>query len=281
MQPKALTYADRSERGKLRFTGRQSRWFLHQILTQSFEDAQPGDARPAALLTPHGRMIGYLEALVTNDAVLCHFEPQLRATLPDAIRRYVLATEVEVTDVADEMGLVLLAGAGYEVTAQHVRPDLLVHPTDSLGIPAGYLWCDRSELHGVIQQISSAARRAAEEELEELRIANGIPRWGRDMDEKTFPQEVGIDRTAVNYAKGCYVGQEAMAKIHFRGKVNRRLARLASSGSISPGAQVLLGDQKVGTVTSSAYGSALAMLRHTVPAGEAVTIDGAAARVVA
>ena len=281
MEPETLIYADRSERAKLRFAGPQRLWFLHQILTQSFEDAEPGDARTAALLTPHGRMVGYLEALVTDEAVLCHFEPELAGTLPEAIRRYVLATDVDITDVTADLGLVLLAGPGHAAQAGELAPDVLVHPTDALGCPAVYLWCLRRELARVIERLNGVAQAASEVELEAIRIANGAPRWGRDMDEKTFPQEAGVDKTAVHYHKGCYVGQEAMAKIHFRGKVNRRLARLASSAPLAAGADVTLNGERVGRVTSSANGCALAMLRHNIAPGERVSVADVAAEVVA
>src|SRR5688500_14109641 len=96
-----LRMADRSARPKLRFTGPQAAWFLHQILTQAFEDMRPGEAREAAMITAHGRMTGYLEVLAADDAFRAHFEPALAATLPDEIRKYVFATQVEIDDVTD------------------------------------------------------------------------------------------------------------------------------------------------------------------------------------
>ena len=122
MGPTGTVFADRSQRGKLRLTGPQRLWFLHQILTQSFEDLSPGETRDAAMLTPHGRMVGYLEALGTDDAVLCHFEPELKETLPDAMARYVFATQVELADVGEQYGLVLVAGPGWESAAASAEP---------------------------------------------------------------------------------------------------------------------------------------------------------------
>ena len=92
-------YADRSDRGKLELSGPQRAWFLHQILTQSFEDIEPGEARDAALITAHGRMVGYMEALATDDTLRLHFEPELIESLPDALQRYVFATQVTIDDV--------------------------------------------------------------------------------------------------------------------------------------------------------------------------------------
>jgi tRNA-modifying protein YgfZ len=268
MESEQRLFADRSERGKLRITGPQRAWFLHQILTQAFEDARPGEVRDAAMITPHGRMAGYLESVATDDAFLVHFEPSLRETLPDEIRRYVFATQVEIEDITDSMGLVLVAGAGWDAVARSAAPSGVPHATRSLGRDAGYIWVDRSEVEEVTAALGQVGYRAADEaELELERIAAGVPRWGADMDTKTFPQEAGIDEWAVHYDKGCYLGQEAMAKIHFRGKVNRRLARLSSSDSLEVGADLTIDGKKVGSVTSAADHRGLALVRHDVAPG--------------
>jgi folate-binding protein YgfZ len=273
-------FADRSERGKLRFTGPQRAWFLHQVLTQATEDMRPGEARDAAMLTVHGRMVGYLELLAAEDAFLAHFEAELSHTLPEAIGRYVFASQVDIVDVTGEMGLILVAGPEWERAAE--GSGALLHPSRALGVPAGYLWLGRSEVDTVIAGLRSRGLRAASEpQLESLRISHGVPRWGREMSAKTLPQEAGIDEVAVHYDKGCYLGQEAMAKIHFRGKVNRRLRRLAVAGDLEAGSDVVAGDQKVGTVTSVADGSALALLRHTVEPGAEVVAGSATATVLA
>ena len=273
-------YADRSPRAKLRVSGPQRLWFLHQVLTQSFEDMRPGDARDAAMITPHGRMIGYLEAVATEDAVLCHFERELRDSLIDELRRYVFATAVELDDVTEAMGLVLVAGDGWAAASDTVD-GAVVHPTEALGVPAAYLWIERAALPAALARLDEQGfRRAPEDELEELRIAHARPRWGREMDTKTFPQEAAIDGRAVHYDKGCYLGQEAMAKIHFRGKVNRRLAGIEGSGPLGSGADVLFEGKKVGVVTSAAGGRALALIRYTVAPGTGVEVAGAPATVV-
>jgi tRNA-modifying protein YgfZ len=273
-------FADRSDRAKLRVTGPQRLWFLHQILTQAFEDLAVGEARDAAMITAHGRMLGYLEALGTEDAVLCHFEPELRESLAEAISSYVFATQVELQDVTDDMGLILVASAEWRNAAAAIA-DGFEHPTSSLGSPAGYVWVAagaRAEAVAALQ--NTGAREATEAELEAVRIANGVPRWGREMDNKTFPQEAGIDERAVRYHKGCYLGQEAMAKIHFRGKVNRRLAKLESDAPLASGADVVLDEKKIGRVTSAADSLGLALVKYTVEPGTRVVAGGAPATIV-
>ena len=272
-------FADRSQAGKIRFTGPQRAWFLHQVLSQSFEDIAVGEARDAAMLTPHGRMVGFLEVLATEDALLAHFEPELREALPEALRRYVFATRVEISDVTDTMGLVLVGGEGWEEAAR--AAGARVQPTRSLGVPASYLWIDREALEGLAAALMRrGSARVPDEHLESVRIANGVPRWGREMTSRTLPQEVGIDGRAVHYDKGCYLGQEAMAKIHFRGRVNRRLVRLSATGELRPGDELVSDGVKVGSVTSAADGVALAIVRCTVERDAVVTAGAAQATVV-
>lgn len=267
----SLMYSDRSDRGKLRFTGPQRAWFLHQILTQDFESIAPGQSRAAALLTPHGRMVGFMEVVATDDALLMHFEPELLPTLPEAIARYVLATDVQIEDVTDAMGLLLIAGKGALEVASDLGCSVVVHETAELGVPAAYVWIERGHLGGVAAAVAEkGAIAATEDQLETIRITNGVPRWGRDMDDKTFPQEVGIDERAVHYDKGCYVGQEAMAKIHLRGKVNRRLRVLEAPQPLEPGAELIAGTEPVGIVTSATGSHGLGMLRYTIYPGDVV-----------
>lgn len=276
----STAYASRSERGKLRLTGPQRGWFLHQILTQSLEYIAPGESCDAAMLTVHGRMVAYMEIVATDDALLLHFEPELRATLPDAVSRYVLATRVEIADVSDEMGLVLIAGPGWAKAASEAAPDGVAHPTTSLGTDAGYVWVSRAEEGRVLARLSEAGLKlATEDDLEAIRIANGVARWGYDMGPKTLPFEARIEERAIHLDKGCYVGQEAVAKIHFRGKVNRLLRRLALESPVEKGAEVILDEEPVGEVTSASGPHALAMLKHLVLPGAIVTVGGTRARV--
>ena len=276
-----LLVADRSERGKLRVADEQRAWFLDQILTQWFADMNPGEARDSALITVHGRMQAYMEVLATEDSFLCHYEQELRGFVPEALQRYVFATRVTLEDVSDAQALLLLVGDGWAEAAAEIGDGVHVHPTQSLGVEAGYVWVPAVDKSAALEVVvSKGAALASEERLEDIRISSGVARWGRDMDSKTFPQEAGVDERAVHYEKGCYLGQEAMAKIHFRGKVNRRLARIEGAGTIPSGAEVWAGEERVGKVTSAADGRGLALVRYTTEAGTTVRAGDVEARVV-
>jgi folate-binding protein YgfZ len=276
----SLLFADRSGRGKLRFTGEQRAWFLHQILTQAFEDIAVGEARDSAFVTAHGRMKAFMETVATENALLMHFEPELRDGLADEIRRYVFATRVEIEDVSDEVRLLLVVGEGWRDVVGSVDGVIALHPTRSVGVEGGYAWLDRNALDSAVQTVRGAGGvEASEDALEAIRIQHRVPRWGREMSESSFPQEVGLDETAVHYAKGCYLGQEAMAKIHFRGKPNKRLALITSDEPLAPGAELMVDETKIGSVTSATGSTALALVRHTVESGTRVDAGGVIATV--
>jgi tRNA-modifying protein YgfZ len=278
MEIAELVHADRSERGKLRVSGPQALWFLDQILTQRFEGLSPGDATETAMLSVHGRMTAFAESIVVAGAdgpeALLHFEPELRPTFQESLQGYVFATRVELTDVTDAYRMVLFAGPGHEDAAASLG---VAHPTRSIGVGATYSWAP------VAATTTPPGKPISEDALEELRIASSVPRWGRDMDAKTIPQEVGIQESAVHFEKGCYLGQEAMAKIHFRGKVNRRLASLElGEGGVEPGAELTDAEgATVGRVTSVAGNRALAVVRYTIEPPTVLHVGAVEARVAA
>jgi folate-binding protein YgfZ len=103
-----------------------------------------------------------------------------------------------------------------------------------------------------------------EEEYERWRIEARVPRWGRELDERVLPAEAGLEATHIDFAKGCYPGQEPIARQHYRGKVNRRLRVLDVEGEAAPGDELLLGDKTVGRITSAVNGVALGYVRTEV-----------------
>src|SRR5438552_12147092 len=120
----------------------------------------------------------------------------------------------------------------------------------------------------------------SEDELEHWRIESGIPRWGSEIDERVLPAEAGLDERAVSFTKGCYPGQEPIARQRHRGKVNRRLRVLDVEGPPpAPETAVVFGEREVGRVTSAVPGLALAYVRVEVPEDAELRVGSAAARV--
>ena len=122
-------------------------------------------------------------------------------------------------------------------------------------------------------------RDAPDEELERLRIEAATPRFGREIDDRVLPAEAGLDERAISFTKGCYPGQEPIARQHHRGKVNRRLRVLEVDGDAPvPETPVVLGEKEVGRVTSAVPGLALAYVRVEVPDDAVLEVGGRAAR---
>ena len=115
-------------------------------------------------------------------------------------------------------------------------------------------------------------------ELERLRIEAATPRFGRELDDRVLPAEAGLEERAISFSKGCYPGQEPIARQHFRGKVNRRLRVLEVEGEPAPETPVVYEGKDVGRVTSAVQGLALAYVRVSVPDDAALEVGGAAAR---
>ena len=110
-----------------------------------------------------------------------------------------------------------------------------------------------------------AGEDANDDEVERWRIESGIPRWGYELDDSILPAEAGLEETHISFSKGCYPGQEPIARQHFRGKVNRRLRVLDTEGAAAPGDELVLGEKTVGRITSTADGVALGYVRIEVP----------------
>lgn len=116
---------------------------------------------------------------------------------------------------------------------------------------------------------------ASEEDVERWRIEARIPKWGAELDERILPAEAGLEATHISFTKGCYPGQEPIARQHYRGKVNRRLRVLDVDGTVQPNDELMLDGKKVGRITSAVNGVALGYVRNEVP-DDADLVSGAA-----
>ena len=110
-----------------------------------------------------------------------------------------------------------------------------------------------------------AGDEASDEDFERWRIEAGVPRWGAELDDRVLPAEAGLERTHISFSKGCYPGQEPIARQHHRGKVNRRLRILEIDGDAAAGDELTLDEKVIGRITSAVPGVALAYVRTEVP----------------
>jgi folate-binding protein YgfZ len=289
---------DRSGRGKLAIVGPDAAEYLQGQLTNDVEALEPGDGQYAALLDRKGHMQADMRVLRPNsEEVWLDTEPGALAASRRHLQMYSIGREVEVVDVSEERAILSLIGPrSVEVAGGAALPENACETTTVSGVE-----CLAVGTSGGIDLIAAAADSArlleallgagavevTAEAAEILRIEAGTPRYGAEMGAETMPAEAGIVEQVVSFTKGCYIGQETVARLHYKGRPNRHLRGLKLSAPAEPGAALRLGEKEVGKLgggaVSPAFGPiALAILRReAVPGAElAVGEDGVTAQVV-
>jgi folate-binding protein YgfZ len=289
---------DRAGRGRLALTGPDAKAFLQGQLTNDIEGLEPGRGCYAAFLTHKGKMLGDLRVLDLGDELLLSCERVALQPLFNLIRRFKLASDVELHKRTREMGELSLigpdarriAGADRLGPEEHdnARGEIGGHPVVLVATDVGVdVFCDAERTEGVRGALMAAgARHASEEDAEVVRVELGRPRYGVDLDDGVIPQEAGLNDRAVSFTKGCYVGQETVARLHYRGKPNRHLRGLRLSEPVEPGTPLRLGEKEVGRVTSAVVSPnhgpiALAIVRREAAPGDTLAAgdDGVTATV--
>jgi folate-binding protein YgfZ len=281
----AAGLVDRSARGKLIVTGTEAADFLQGQVTNDVERLAPGDGCYAALLNHKGKFRADMRILRTDDGFWLDTEPIGLVPVRWTIETYGIGRDVRHEDVTESRALLSIVGPTAR-EALDVAPPEVEHAwvdgehgryvATDLGVD---VICAAGEADGV--RAALGLPDVGEETSECLRIESGRPRLGYDMDGETIPQEAGINERAVSFDKGCYVGQETVARLHWKGKPNRHLRGLRLSAPPDRGAELLLGDRVVGrvgsTCVSPAHGPiALALVRREVAPGDTLAVDGGA-----
>ena len=273
-----------------RFHGAKTVDVLNGLITNDVAALQAGDTQMAAALSPKGKLVCDMVVLrVDADTFLTGVIDTAADAWLALVRKYVNPRLSRVTDEASALRTTTLLGrtAGDIVTALEGNP-ALVHAA-RLPMPgdrAGYLLVTSSEgvdaLRGLLEAAGAVAGSLDVWHI--ARIEAGLPVFGIDMDENTIPQEANLDKLgAISFTKGCYTGQETVARIHFRGHVNRHLRGLSSDVPLARGDSLVDATGKaVGDVRSAAVSPrlgpiAIAMVRREVSPGDSVqvTADGA------
>jgi folate-binding protein YgfZ len=226
--------------------------YLQRMVSNDVEALGVGEVCDALLLTPKARVIATLRVWRrARDDFLLLTEPELGEAVVAELRKMRFAAKCEIEPEQHTSTIVFGGDAGI--------------PTDEYGLPA------REVLDAELEPT------LADAELERLRIEAGTPRYGHELDDRVLPAEAGLDRTHISFTKGCYPGQEPIARLHYRGHVNRRL-RVLAVDSASPGDEIEYGGKQVGRITSAVPGVALAYVREEVPDDAEVSVGGATAR---
>jgi folate-binding protein YgfZ len=288
----------RSDRGLIAATGPDGAEYLQGQLTNDVEALAPGDGQYAALLDRKGHMQADMRVLrPAAEEILIDTEA---AALPAALKHlamYSVGRDVSVADVSAERSILSLLGPrSAEVAAAAALPEdaceaVTVAGTDCLAVGTRDgvdLICAAADTERLAAALREAgATDVSPEAVELLRIEAGVPRFGAEMGTETMPAEAGIVERAVSFTKGCYIGQETVARLHYKGKPNRHLRGLRLSAAAPPGAALRLGEKEVGRLggatVSPAFGPiGLAILRREAEPGAELSVgeDGVKAVVV-
>jgi len=283
---------DRSERGKLALSGADAASFLQGQVSNEVEGLAPGSGCYAAFLTPKGKMLGDVRILATAEELLLDTERVALQALFNMIRRFSLGYQVELHKRTLERGLLSLIGPDSGRVARvedlpleehaHVLVTIDDIPVRAIRTDIGIdLLCDCASTDALRDRLLDAgAVPVGEAAVECLRIEHGRPRYGLDLDDSVIPQEAGLNERAVSFTKGCYVGQETVARLYYRGKPNRQLRGLRLSSPVEPGEELEFEGRVVGraaSVTQSpGFGPiALALVRREAPPGAVVSVGDA------
>jgi tRNA-modifying protein YgfZ len=284
---------DRSERGKLALTGTDAKEFLQGQVTNDVEALSPGEGCYAAFLDHKGKMQGDMRVLDLGDELWLDCERVALQDLFNMIRRYKLGLDVELHKRTLECALLSLIGPGARRVAGGDLPDAehacargelggaaVVRVVTDLGVDVICAAEDVATVRGALE--AAGAEPVSEAAAEVQRVESGRPRFGIDLDQTVIPQEAGLNDRAVSFTKGCYVGQETVARLHYRGKPNRHLRGLRLSEPVAGGAELRLGEKVVGRIGSVVVSPrlgplALALVRREAAPGDKLAVEGSPA----
>jgi folate-binding protein YgfZ len=288
---------ERGGRGRLLVSGPDAAEYLQGQLTNEIEALEPGRGCYAALLDRKGHIQADMRVLrLAGDEIWLDTEPEgLEAALRH-LQMYKIGRQVEVEDVAQERAILSLLGPRSAEIAglpQPAEPDFVEAKVAAVaclavGTREGIdLIVEAGEAERLREALLEAgAAPVAPEAAEILRVEAGVPRFGAEMSSETMPAEAGIVERAVSFTKGCYIGQEPVARLHYKGRPNRHLRGLRLSAPAESGAPLRLGEKEVGRIgtacISPAHGPiALAVVRREAEPGAELSVgeDGVTAQV--
>lgn len=264
---------DRSHRALIGCRGAETLSYLHGMVTNEVKALGPGQGTYAAVITARGKMLGDARLLVLDEQdVLLDVEPEAQAGTLAHLEQFLISEDCELRDATGEQVIlgvygprapeVLAAATGaaprlplhHHAAAEIAGAPVRVVASAPAGVAGFDVLVDPAAAGAVLGVLEKEARAVGggpcgDDAVEAARIEHGVPRYGADMDESTIPLEANLEH-AISYTKGCYIGQEVIAKATYRGHVRRKLARLKVPPGTPAGAQLVDGEKSLGQLTS-------------------------------
>jgi len=251
-------FFDLSSRVKLRVTGADRLRFLNGQITNDVRKATADQAIQASVLNAKGKLSADIFVSTNGDSFLLDADPELREALPARIDRYIIADDVQIEDVTDQFGILHFTG---EMTPVAAQPGRKVK-ADRFGCAGWDFWFEKTEQVRLRQEFAAHFVFGDEECAEIFRIEQGIPRWGRELTDQIIPNEANLEASSIDYAKGCYIGQEVISRMKMSGQTNKRLCGLISNSGVPlcAGMTLALSEEngkEIGWITSAARSARL------------------------
>lgn len=273
---------DLSHRGRLRLSGREHIKFLQGMLTNDINKLEEGKGLYATLLTVKGKIISDMRVYRDSESVLLDLEPGLNEKVRELLIKFRLSYRANIEDLTETLALVSVHGRDSKKLLEKILAEEIPEISEYSflireikGFQATIIRINRTGEEGYDIYIPSTAaeplwkslaengeefrlKQVGLDTMEALRIEAAIPRYGVDMDENTIPIEAGLWH-ALSFDKGCYVGQEVIARIKWRGHVNRHLVGFEIKGEDLPvsGDKIIRDEREIGYITSSTFSPAL------------------------
>src|SRR6266403_1638505 len=216
-------FVDLSERAKFRITGTDRLRFLNGQITNDLRKASETSAIEACILNAKGKTDAHIFVSTSEESFWVDAAADLRETLKIRLERYVIADDVQIEDVTDQFLL-------FHVSSQQ-SPALeygRIVSVRRFAEPGWDIWTDAAQHDAVSRQLSSEFTLCDSDAADIMRIEQGIPRWGRELTQEIIPIEANLEQRAIDYQKGCYIGQEVISRMKMSGQTNKRLCGLVS-----------------------------------------------------
>jgi tRNA-modifying protein YgfZ len=260
----APAFFDLSVRAKLRVTGADRIRFLNGQTTNDVRKAGAEATQESCMLNVKGHLDAHVFLSATPNHIWIDADQELRELLQTRLERYVIADDVTIEDVTDQFALFhLLADSEPKISGAK-----FCFRSRRLGIDGWDLWVEAARAEAMKSALAADYRAMAEGDWEILRIENGIPRWGRELTPAIIPPEANLAARAIDYEKGCYIGQEVISRMKMSGQTRQRLCGLTSEKTLAPGVELHAGTKVVGRVSSACFSErinthiALAMIKR-------------------
>jgi aminomethyltransferase len=265
-------FVDLSSRGKIKMTGEDRARLLHAMSTNHIQQLQPGSGCYAFFLNDKGRILADASILCRADSLLLDTEPETRETLYQHLDRFIIADDVALEDETPAVATVAIEGPAARRVLEALDAPVpeseyaniewgarLVAKISASGGQGYRVFAPRDEKSALLNALESAGAEPADlEALRVVRLEHGKPRYGEDISDRFLAQEANQPQ-ALNFNKGCYLGQEIVERVRSRGQIHRVLMPLTidTNDPPAPGTKLQIGDTAAAEITSAAYSPGL------------------------